>query len=82
MCGGRSWRRVEAMNHVNGAWRTLTLELLLEGDGLSGHVSSDDGAALDFSGRVGLMHAIDELLAQTSPGAASGSPRQEKRRKE
>jgi hypothetical protein len=58
------------MDHVNGARRTVTLELLLEGDGLSGHAFSDDGAARDFTGRVGLMHAIDELLAQ--PGAPDG----------
>lgn len=82
MCGGRSWRRVGAMNHVNGARRTLILELSVEGGGLSGHVSSDDGAALDFSGRIGLMHAIDELLTEASPGAAGGPPRQENRRKE
>lgn len=70
------------MNHVNGARRTLTLELSVEGGGLSGHVSSDDGAALDFSGRVGLMHAIDELLTDASPGAASEPSPQSKRRKE
>jgi hypothetical protein len=69
------------MNHVNGARRTLTLELSVEGDGLSGHVSSDDGAVLEFSGRVGLMHAIDELLTEASPGAASGPSGQENRRK-
>lgn len=67
------------MNHVNRARRTVTLELLLEGDGLSGHAFSDDGSARDFNGRVGLMHAIDELLAQ--PGAADAPRSQDKRRK-
>lgn len=68
------------MNHVNAARKTLTLELLLEGDGLSGRARSDDGAGRDFNGRIGLMHAIDELLAQT--GAADAPPPQSKRRKQ
>ena len=54
------------MNHVNGARRTLTLELLAVGDGLSGRALSNDGAAREFSGRIGLMRAIDELLADAA----------------
>lgn len=53
------------MNHVNEARRKLTLELLAVGDGLSGRALSEDGAAREFSGRIGLMRAIDELLADT-----------------
>jgi len=69
------------MNYVNGARRTLTLELVAEGDGLSGRALSDAGAAREFNGRIGLMHAIDELLAEASPGTASEPSPQNKRRK-
>ena len=52
--------------------QTITLELLLDGDGLSGRALDGDGAAREFSGRLGLMHTIDELLAAagTEPGGA------------
>jgi len=43
--------------------KTITLELLLAGDGLSGRALDDGGASREFSGRLGLMHTIDELLA-------------------
>ncbi|MGN6814755.1 MAG: FAD-binding protein, partial [Solirubrobacterales bacterium] len=43
--------------------KTITLELLLAGDGVSGRALGDDGDAREFSGRLGLMHTIDELLA-------------------
>jgi hypothetical protein len=46
--------------------KTITLELLLAGDGFSGRAVGDDGAAREFSGRLGLMHTIDELLAGAS----------------
>jgi hypothetical protein len=46
--------------------KTITLELLLSGDGLSGRAVGDDGACREFSGRLGLMHTIDELLAEAS----------------
>jgi hypothetical protein len=45
---------------------TITLELLLAGDGVSGRALSADGSAHEFSGRLGLMHTIDELLAAAS----------------
>jgi hypothetical protein len=45
--------------------RTITLELLLTDDSLSGSASEDGGARREFDGRLGLMHTIDELLATT-----------------
>ncbi|MBS1880579.1 MAG: FAD-binding oxidoreductase [Actinobacteria bacterium] len=45
---------------------TITLELLEAGDGLSGRAVDEQGVAREFSGRLGLMHTIDELLA--APG--------------
>ncbi|MGN6557179.1 MAG: FAD-binding oxidoreductase [Solirubrobacterales bacterium] len=45
---------------------TITLELLMNGDGVSGSALGADGGAREFSGRLGLMHTIDELLAAAS----------------
>jgi hypothetical protein len=50
-----------------GAQTTITLELLLDGDGLSGRAVAG-GTVREFSGRLGLMHAIDELLATPAGG--------------
>ena len=44
---------------------TITLELRVDGDDLVGRAVGD-GAAEEFSGRLGLMHAIDGLLAATA----------------
>jgi FAD/FMN-containing dehydrogenase len=52
--------------------KTITLELRLADDALSGSARDEAGAAREFSGRLGLMHTIDELLAQ--PGAAKENP--------
>lgn len=58
--------------------KTITLELALSGDGFSGRAHSDDGLVREFSGRLGLMHTIDELLAPagttktTRSGPAAG----------
>lgn len=64
--------------------KTITLELLLAGDGVSGRAVGDGGEAREFSGRLGLMHTIDELLAMASATeegpAAAPSPDQEKGR--
>ena len=53
---------------------TITLELLLADDGVSGRAVGDGGEAREFSGRLGLMHTIDELLAtagETEAGRAA-----------
>jgi FAD/FMN-containing dehydrogenase len=52
--------------------KTITLELQLADDCLSGRAADEIGATREFSGRLGLMHTIDELLAQ--PGAAKENP--------
>jgi hypothetical protein len=56
------------MNDENGVQRTVILELLAIGDGLSGRAFREDGAAREFSGRIGLMRAIDELVDAGSDG--------------
>lgn len=49
----------------------IKLELALDGDGLSGRAVGAGGESREFSGRLGLMHAIDELLAATAGATAS-----------
>jgi hypothetical protein len=66
------------MNHEDGVQTTVILELLAIGDGLSGRALSADGAAREFSGRIGLMRAIDELVeaspVEERPGPERGRP--------
>ena len=52
--------------------KTITLELQVADDSLSGRAQDEIGASREFSGRLGLMHTIDELLAQ--PGTAKENP--------
>ena len=48
--------------------KTITLELSSSGDGLSGRALDGSGQVREFSGRLGLMQTIDELLAAKSDG--------------
>ena len=48
--------------------KTITLELQVADQSLSGRAHDEVGASREFAGRLGLMHTIDELLAQ--PGTA------------
>ncbi len=52
--------------------KTITLELLVADDSLSGCAQDEVGASREFSGRLGLMRTIDELLAE--PGTAKENP--------
>ena len=54
------------MSHANGVRKTVILELLAIGDGLSGRVFCEQGPAREFSGRIGLMRAIDDLVDASS----------------
>ncbi|HEX8753945.1 MAG TPA: FAD-binding oxidoreductase [Solirubrobacterales bacterium] len=47
--------------------KTITLQLLAAGDGFSGRALDEGGAAHEFSGRLGLMQTIDQLLESASP---------------
>jgi len=51
---------------------TITLELQVADDSLRGRAQDDIGATREFSGRLGLMHTIDELLAE--PATAKENP--------
>ena len=52
---------------------TVTLELRSTGDSLSGCARDEHGAERRFSGWLGLVAAIDELVGDTDP--ASGHSR-------
>jgi hypothetical protein len=51
----------------------LHLELSLAGDSLTGRASDGHGAAREFDGRLGLLAAIDELVAASPPGPDGAS---------
>ena len=52
--------------------RVIHLELSLAGDSLSGCASDDLGARREFDGRLGLLDAIDTLIARDEPAHSEG----------
>lgn len=50
---------------------TITLELRLAGDELDGRASNGDGEGRPFSGWLGLLVAIDQML-NAAPDESSG----------
>jgi hypothetical protein len=48
---------------VKGERVDIRLELRLDGESLSGRVRDDAGATREFTGRLGLLAAIDALVA-------------------
>jgi hypothetical protein len=52
---------------VNDETITITLELRVAADSLTGHCVGPEGAARRFAGWLGLMAAIDALLADREP---------------
>jgi hypothetical protein len=59
---------------VDGKTVIIRLELQLAGDSLTGRASDGTGAARDFAGWLGLVAALDALVAGTAagPGAPGG----------
>lgn len=45
----------------------IHLELSVAGDSLTGRARDDDGASRPFDGRLGLLAAIDALVARSTP---------------
>lgn len=63
MCAGRRSSKLGAMNeHIV----SVGLELRVVGDSLIGRAWSGMGAQRDFSGWLGLVAAIDALLADSN----------------
>jgi hypothetical protein len=54
---------------------TLTLELDPAGETLSGFASDVDGLRRDFSGWLGLISALEALIALDSPTPTTGGSR-------
>jgi hypothetical protein len=46
----------------------IHLEVSVAGDSLTGCARDDDGATCAFDGRLGLLAAIDALVARSTPG--------------
>jgi hypothetical protein len=66
MAGGRAgWK----LRSVESRQITLSLELQVADDALTGRVTAADGTDTDFSGWLGLVATIEALLAEPAPGA-------------
>ena len=50
---------------------TITIELSLDGDAPAGHACLDGGVVKEFSGWIGLVAALDEIVNDL-PSAANG----------
>lgn len=53
---------------------SITLDLEVDGESLVGRAASGSGADREFCGWLGLMSALDALVAE-APGPASRTPR-------
>jgi hypothetical protein len=51
---------------MDDATLTVTLELRIDGDSLSGRATSDTGETVEFDGWLGLLGALDALVLTTS----------------
>ena len=51
---------------MDDATLTVTLELRLAGDALSGRATGSDGQTVDFDGWLGLLAALDAFVPATS----------------
>ena len=56
---------------MNETSHTLVLRLWLDRDCLHGSVSAESGGRREFSGRLGLIGAIDDLLTPTDPSGGA-----------
>jgi hypothetical protein len=61
--------RVADHGEVENAVVVIHLELRLAGESLTGRAFDDHGTAHRFDGRLGLLSAIDALIAPESGGA-------------
>jgi hypothetical protein len=67
MCWRRGWNTLAP---VDGRTTTIRMELRRDGDLPSGRACDDHGRVKDFTGWVGLVAAIDQLLSvDDGPGA-------------
>jgi hypothetical protein len=67
----RQERRSPILQAVDDASFTVTLELRIDGEWLSGRAVGADGASVEFDGWLGLLAALDALVQATS-AASSG----------
>lgn len=52
---------------------SIHLELVLAGESLTGRARDNSGTTREFSGRLGLLAAIDALIAGPTPGPQTSS---------
>jgi hypothetical protein len=69
MRGTTSWLIIRAVDETTV---TISLELRLMDDSLTGTATGDDGAPRCFSGWIGLMATIDALVPTRPPSTTPG----------
>ena len=68
MCGG-AWRRMLCLMSVQT--RHIAIDVLLDGDEISGRVGDGSEQPRTFQGWLGLLLALDGLLANTDEEPAA-----------
>ena len=63
MCGGTDWPKVRAMNNEA---LTISLQLDMSGDTLNGQAITGQGTTKTFSSWLGMIGALDLLVADGS----------------
>jgi hypothetical protein len=63
MCGGPAWTRLRAMNDTP---LTISLELDMSGDTLNGQAITGHGTTRTFSSWLGMIGALDLLVADSA----------------
>jgi hypothetical protein len=71
MPGARGTRMLGRMDHVTVH---VQLQLSVEDDEFSGRVCAEGGQPRPFSGWIGLVSALDGLIAETTAHAPSPQP--------
>ena len=61
------------LDAMNEATLTVTLELRIDGDAMSGRATGDNGESVDFDGWLGLLAALDALVPPRQTRFPEGS---------
>lgn len=70
----RSGADQRIMSVMNDDAVGIHLELTITGDSLTGRARDDRGATREFDGRLGLLAAIDALIAGAAPALPGMDP--------
>jgi len=72
MCARRPWASLPGMHHRT---LTLSLELRVDDDTLTGHITTQNGAPHAFAGRLELLAAIEDAITSAPSDTQTEVPR-------